>query len=162
MTCGRGTIDISDRHPRLPTALPIIWGVYGRRLIKALALWSTDYETQCLLTSWLALDRWSPWLRDGPAIILGDFNQFAVWDRERPLNIGDIRDRLYDCGFTSCYHIFCGEEFGMESAKTYFGPRCRAHTDYIFVSSHFQVLSCDIIDSPSDHAAVVTKIRGLI
>ncbi len=145
---------------KLPCVLAATWQPSNlARAIRVLALWSTDYDTQCLLTTWFALDEWQSWLADGPAIVIGDLNQSAKWHGQRPLNFADIVERLDRLALSSAYHKITKESFGAENRWTYRGTKSVANTDYVFISPHFETVECEVVDAPSHHRAVKATVR---
>jgi endonuclease/exonuclease/phosphatase family metal-dependent hydrolase len=84
------------------------------------------------------IDRYAGLLRNGPAVLMGDFNANANWDRLHPadLNFSAMVARLHAFEIDSAYHRFHGEAYGDESRNTFFQyrrPGRGHHIDYCFV-----------------------------
>lgn len=86
-----------------------------------------------------ALTRYREFLSDGPAVVAGDFNSNAIWDkpgwRINHMTKVEILSRM---GLISAYHAVTGEVHGRETIPTlYWRDRIREgptyHIDYIFV-----------------------------
>jgi endonuclease/exonuclease/phosphatase family metal-dependent hydrolase len=81
-------------------------------------------------------------LADGPAVVAGDFNSNAIWDRENPgANHSMAVELLAGCDLVSAYHEFFDEPHGQENherATHYHGWKSDRpfHIDYCFVPRH--------------------------
>ncbi len=78
--------------------------------------------------------------RLGPdALICGDLNSNAIWDRKtRHWNHSDCVRELDESGFVSLYHLASGERQGAETRPTFFlhrNPAKPFHLDYVFAHS---------------------------
>ena len=77
------------------------------------------------------------WLADTPSIVAGDFNlaPYGIEDSKSGV-LRDVFSRMKLLGYVSAYHHRTGEEFGLETTKTYFHYRHAdkgLHIDYCFV-----------------------------
>lgn len=85
-----------------------------------------------------AIDLASDFLKAAPAMVVGDFNNDAQWDKPgKPNNMANITAALEDIGLTSAYHATTGEEPGSEETPTiYWRDRTKDgpsyHIDYIY------------------------------
>jgi exonuclease III len=85
-----------------------------------------------------AVTRHPRWFsRNQPAVICGDFNSNAIWDRSRKTrNHSTVVKLLRERKLVSAYHTFFSEEQGEETRPTHYfwyrEDRC-FHIDYIFV-----------------------------
>lgn len=88
-----------------------------------------------------ALDHYQPFLAAGPALVIGDLNSSAVFDRKhQPLSHTALVKRLDHIGLTSAWHLQTGEAHGAESSPTFYMYRHRDkpyHFDYAFVPQSF-------------------------
>jgi exonuclease III len=85
-----------------------------------------------------ALNYYGDWLRDSDeAIVTGDFNNSAVWDKgKKDSNFLEINKTLESWDFFSCYHSFTQEPFGEETAATLFHTKNKLkpyHIDYLYL-----------------------------
>lgn len=118
-----------------------------------------------------SLDVYRDFLTGGEAVLAGDFNHNVRWDKPGwASNFRETADILEGRGLVSAYHAATGEEFGKESAYTYYhAPQNQApyHIDYIFAPRAWTE-GCfgldvgsreDWIDSRlSDHVPIVLDI----
>jgi endonuclease/exonuclease/phosphatase family metal-dependent hydrolase len=106
-------------------------------------------------------------------MVIGDFNNNAIWDGRSAYNFSDLNRRLGDLGLCSVYHARSGERPGEESIPTHFwrdraGGSQAYHIDYIFLRRHL----LDAVEGfeagrhedwcgngLSDHAPLVLDIR---
>jgi endonuclease/exonuclease/phosphatase family metal-dependent hydrolase len=134
----------------------------------ALAVWAqkTDggYRGDVLRT----LDQYDAFLREQPAVILGDFNLDARIKGRGREDFEAVRRRLEDgLGCCSAYHALTGEAFGQEQAATlYFRRAADApfHCDFIWIPSAWRprLQSVQVPgfadDLGSDHRPVVCEM----
>lgn len=148
------------RHANLPCVLPAVWRPEsGGQEWRILGLWATGHASGYLMTSWLALDAYGEWLRDGPSVVMGDFNQSAVWSLNRPINFRNIIERFDDIGMHSAYHAANNVLHGEEEIKTFIGSKgWSTHIDFIFISKSARIERSLIVNGPSDHAAVIADV----
>ena len=117
-----------------------------------------------------ALSRYRGFLSDGPAVVAGDLNNNAIWDKPgwciNHMATVEILSRL---GLVSAYHRATGEAHGQETIPTlYWRDRTRAgptyHIDYIFVPEPWLEAMNDVVIGDfddwcgkglSDHAPIV-------
>ena len=120
-----------------------------------------------------ALARYEAFLSAGPAVVAGDFNNNAIWDRAGwRINHMPAVAKLEKFGLHSVYHEITGELQGEESIPTHYwrdrrkdGPTY--HIDYIFMPdpwfdavTEFHVGSFEewCGSSLSDHVPVVVDV----
>ena len=65
------------------------------------------------------MDVYQPSRSPRPAIIAGDFNNSAYWDKPRRSRFADMAKRYEQEGFHSLYHHQTGEEFAAEASPTH-------------------------------------------
>jgi exonuclease III len=151
--------------PDLPWFIPVQVGP-----IRLLAVWA------CVATSRLryvrlvhaALDHYAAFLTPAPAIVIGDLNSNAIFDRKHGTATHTrLVDRLGNLGLASVYHIQTGESHGDETTPTFFLYRHRDkpyHFDYAFVSEEILPASRLLIGSPeqwlslSDHLPLIVDL----
>jgi len=116
-----------------------------------------------------ALRQLSDFIRAGPTICAGDFNGSASLDRKPPFKL--VPDVLALLNMRSAWHRFHGENFGEESASTFFrhfknDPDKRFHIDYAFVPEAFEIEDTKIGTYAdyagrklSDHAPLSVDLR---
>ena len=129
-TLERADIDIKER-----LFLPCV-ATRGRKRIQLIAVCvkkATDYVSPTLK----ALQNLAHFIGAGPTILAGDFNGSVAFDRQIPFRL--VVDKLDRLGMRSAWHQLRGENFGEETAPTYFmhwsnDPGKRSHIDYAFVS----------------------------
>ena len=121
-----------------------------------------------------ALSAYAPFLQAAPAVVLGDFNANAIWDRpSRKTDFSRVARRLADeLGLVSAYHARTGEAFGSESTATHYFWRRRSrpfHIDYCFVPASWARGRMDVSvldrapwDALSDHRPLVVSIDAPI
>jgi Endonuclease/Exonuclease/phosphatase family len=85
-----------------------------------------------------AIDSCTRLLKNGPTVMLGDFNSNAIWDHEHPKDRSHsaLVGRLQGFGLASSYHAFYGEPQGSETRPTFFEYRHQHrpyHIDYCFL-----------------------------
>lgn len=121
----------------------------------------------------LGLDHYRRFLTAGDAVVAGDLNNNAIWDRPGwPINHLDAVEILAGYGLVSAYHELRSEKHGAERTPTIYwrdrklrGPRY--HLDYIFVPRAW-LPNCSIsvgsfrkwvATGQSDHVPVVLEHR---
>ena len=111
--------------------------------------------------------RLSAWIDNSNTLIMGDFNNSAVWNKPRSENnFTDISSCIEGMGFKSAYHEFSGEEYGVESEATFYHTKQREkqyHIDYCFYPEgreleNVQVGKYSDWIEYSDHAPVIVDI----
>lgn len=85
-----------------------------------------------------AVDLYSHLIRDNPAVVVGDFNSNAIWDKDHPpeMNHSALVDRLASLGLVSAYHHVRNEPHGAEKEPSYYhqwNQQKPFHIDYCFV-----------------------------
>jgi hypothetical protein len=108
-------------------------------------------------------------LLDSPAVVAGDFNSNAVWDRKTKGGHTRLVQRLDNLGLVSAYHAHFGQAQGAESQRTYFqknGADGAFHMDYVFLPKAWAAAGCpvevgaaDIWLDHSDHMPLVVSTR---
>lgn len=118
-------------HFFLPTTL-----TPGMLEFSVLGVWVEPAEDY-LVPTLRAIDTASMIAAHGVAIMAGDFNANAIWDRRgRSRTFGKVVERLTAAGLSSAWHRFTGEQHGLESAPTFHLHRAEArayHIDYVFL-----------------------------
>jgi len=99
------------------------------------AVWTCATSTKA--TSYMqahdGIVRHREWIQERPTVILGDLNMDASYRNSALPSLINLTDEL---GLVSAYHIFFGEEFGVETRHTHFHKGNAAvafHLDYCFV-----------------------------
>ncbi|MGI9390745.1 MAG: hypothetical protein ACR2O1_11865 [Boseongicola sp.] len=162
-------------HPTLRYVLPV--HVSGRRNFNLLAVWAQNASGGITRKHQLgplrrALVRYQEFLSTEPAIVGGDWNNNAIWDRPGwRVNHMPMVTRLEGMNLQSVYHALHNEAHGQESTPTiYWRDRTRDgptyHIDYVFVPSdwiplisEFQIGSFDdwIGNGLSDHVPIIVE-----
>jgi len=134
-------------EPSITYALPV--RVCGPATVNVLAVWAhhgrTFYASAMQGPAQLAVRRYRRFLREAPAVVIGDFNNHVRWDRPRKVNNhANLVGQLEAIGLVSAYHHFHAVPQGGELNPTLYwrdrtqdGPTY--HIDYAFVprtSSH--------------------------
>jgi exonuclease III len=153
-------------HFFLPTTLS-----RGMLKFSVLGVWVKPAEDY-LAPTMRAIEAASMFAAHGAAIMAGDFNANAVWDRRgRSRTFGKVVERLAAAGLSSAWHQFTGEQHGLESAPTFHLYRAEAkayHIDYLFLrkASVWEIASVRIgrfehwiRSGLSDHLPVVLDLR---
>ena len=112
-----------------------------------------------------ALDAHANWVRDHPAMILGDFNMNASYKGD---GMRTLLERLIPLGFVSAYHQYFNEEFGHETRPTHYhlGHQQKTfHLDYCFLSRelverlrHVTVGTYEDWKGISDHVPLIVDL----
>lgn len=105
------------------------------------AIWannSQDKNAHYVEQVWKALHHYGDALTSTPAILAGDFNSNAIWDRKhRQGNHSHVVDYLEQRGIVSAYHQYYRQLQGAEAHPTFYLYRHLDkpyHLDYCFVS----------------------------
>lgn len=106
------------------------------------------------------------WIRQRPAVIMGDFNDNASY---RLTDIREILDLAESLGLVSAYHHHSSEPFGEETKPTHYHHAKREspfHLDYCFLPrswaeriAHVEVGSYDDWHQISDHVPVIVDLH---
>ena len=83
-----------------------------------------------------AIERYAGWLSTGPAVVAGDWNANAIWDRpdKGHTPFWNAVTTLQDVGLCSAYHSTRRLAFGRERQRTYTSPKRNPyHIDYCFM-----------------------------
>ena len=83
-----------------------------------------------------AIERYAGWLSTGPAVVAGDWNANAIWDRpdKGHTPFWNAVTTLAGCGLVSAYHSTRRLAFGRERQRTYTSPKRNPyHIDYCFM-----------------------------
>jgi|688.fasta_scaffold389784_2 endonuclease/exonuclease/phosphatase family metal-dependent hydrolase len=105
------------------------------------------------------------WIRQRPTIVLGDFNQNAVFKGDGMSTLLELTNAL---GLVSAYHHFFGEEFGKETRPTHFhlGKEDKAfHLDYCFFPKDWKIGQVQVgtfseWGKISDHAPLIVDLKS--
>lgn len=166
----KGTIRVDDTaRVEFGSYLPVVWNHPVHGPINVLACYANGPPYVSPTLSALAL--WHRWLSERPSILAGDLNFNCRWDIVgKPGGFRSILTHLGMAGMRSAWHELRGEENGAESTMTYrhgrYGwhvpddlveMRHKSHVDYIFVGREFVMHSCQLIDTPSDHRALIVE-----
>jgi endonuclease/exonuclease/phosphatase family metal-dependent hydrolase len=118
----------------------------------------------------LALQSPPDWLNHPQAVLLGDFNTNAIWDRpRRAWGHGPTLAQLTARGMASAYHQHRGVAHGAEAHPSFFLHRSRDkpyHLDYLYAGRGWAVEDCQI-GAPqdwlahSDHMPLTVRLRPL-
>ena len=171
-------ISIDPSHdPSLKYLLPV--RVEGPVSFRLLAVWAQNFSDGITRKDQpgpfrLGLDHYRPFLADGPAVVAGDLNNNAIWDRPGwPINHLDAVELLAGHGLLSAYHQLRGETHGRERTPTIYwrdrtldGPRY--HLDYVFAPADWLPHSRLRVGSfrkwvgsgLSDHVPVTLEVDG--
>ena len=173
-----GDFELCRHEPFFPTLrffLPV--HVSGPRRFRLLAVWAQNASGGITRKHQLgplrrALSKYQDFLLAEPAVLGGDCNNNAIWDRPgwRVNHMPAVR-RLEGMNLHSVYHALCGEAHGQESTPTiYWRDRKRDgptyHIDYVFApadwiasKSKFQIGSYDdwIGNGLSDHVPIIVE-----
>jgi len=89
-----------------------------------------------------AIKEHSDWFDNGPAVVAGDFNSNACWDKERSnWNHSTMVAELRSRGLSSIYHTLTKEGHGEETTPTFHLQKNKEkdfHIDYIFAPDAWQ------------------------
>ncbi|MCL7744272.1 endonuclease/exonuclease/phosphatase family protein [Guyparkeria hydrothermalis] len=145
----------------------------GEGRLRMLATWAFNHRASRIGPGYTGNPRevisdLSEWLREGPSVVAGDFNNSTIWDHiGKAARFRDIQHDLDQLGLFSAYHHLTGEAFGRESRPTYFhtkNPDKPFHIDYCFLH---HTLRCQRVEIPgfsewrtySDHVPVITDLE---
>jgi exodeoxyribonuclease-3 len=162
--------------PRHRYVLPVRVG--GRGRFNLLAVWAQNANAGGLRKHRpgplrLAITRYREFLREAPAVVAGDMNNNAIWDRPgwRINHMNKVR-ALDALGLASAYHAIMDEAHGEETIPTHYwrdrredGPTY--HIDFVFMPrawigrvTHFEVGSfagwCG--NRLSDHVPIIVDV----
>lgn len=145
--------------------------VTGLAEFHVLAVWAFNHRQVDKTPLARALDLHRDFIGASPTIVLGDFNNNAIWDRPGQSRHADTVACLDELGMSSAYHVFYGEAHGEESRPTYWRYRHRDkpyHIDYCYVPSEWntQVRRVDVgtwesWSTASDHAPLIVEFDTL-
>lgn len=137
-----------------------------------LATWATHANSPTfgyIGQLWKFLQAHSSFLEHPLAMLAGDLNSNACWDKwDRWWNHSDVVKDLNKLGLISAYHRHFGESQGQETRPTFFMHRNPAkgyHIDYVFSAPDWGVPSLTVADRDtwlalSDHLPVVATLPG--
>lgn len=120
--------------------------VVGKLDINLLAVWAFNHRNPLPNTSKITtaevITKYRKFLENSSSIIAGDFNHNPIWDEQIPKHkFRDTLKVLNELEMYSAYHDGASEEFGKESAATFYWQRKLNqpyHIDYAFLSKNFQ------------------------
>lgn len=185
-TKGLGVFALNDfrvelAEPYVPTLKHIApVTVSGPHGVNLLAVWAQNASGGITRKNQLgplrrALTKYRTFLTARPALIGGDLNNNAIWDRPgwRMNHMTTVRI-LREMGLVSAYHELTGEAHGEETVPTHYwrdrrkdGPTY--HIDYVFVAKrciehvqHFEVGSFEdwCGNGLSDHVPIVIELTS--
>ena len=113
--------------------------VLGPRSFRILGVWTKPAairERSYIGQMLYAAEVYGPWLAGGAAVVAGDLNSNAVWDRPQRARHAATVARLGACGLGSAYHAFFGCGQGAERHGTWYNHKRierSFHLDYCFV-----------------------------
>lgn len=130
--------------------------------IPLLAVWTKDAPSSdrhgYIGQLWHWLRRHPDFLRETRALLAGDFNSNAIWDRQYPgCSHSDVVRLLESLGLHSLYHRTREELQGQERTPTFFLQRNPAkpyHIDYAFLSACLLEGARIEIGTPADWLAL--------
>lgn len=138
--------------------------------VNVVAVW-VDSPQECAPPTIRALDELEEFIKSGPTVIAGDFNQTVSHDvRKGPSRrFADVLDAFGNYGMSSAWHQFHGEAHGQESQPTHFGRGSAAstvHIDFAFASPDLQVTGASlgsyeqyVAGKISDHVPLVVDFK---
>lgn len=114
------------------------WATKNGHCINIVAVW-VDSMSDCTPPTLRALSQLAPFIKYGPSIIAGDFNQSVTLDGRRGpgRRFSEVLDTLAAHGMYSAWHQSTGERHGDESLSTHYwrwNPVSKFHIDYAFAS----------------------------
>jgi exodeoxyribonuclease-3 len=153
--------------------------ISGRVTCNLLAVWAQNASAGGIRKSTpgplqFALQRYKTFLAGGPALVAGDLNSNAMWDKPGwRINHATAVETLARLGLVSVYHAVRGELHGRETVPTiYWRDRTKEgptyHIDYVFLPNHWigKVKSITLGtfedwcgSGLSDHVPVIVDIR---
>jgi exodeoxyribonuclease III len=180
--CGanpRQGLAVLVREPFSVAALPSVSGaapfvlpvrVSGPVPFNLLAVW-TQKEANYVQGLRSVLEAYEGLLAERPAILAGDLNSNAIWDREhRSYSHSDFVADMESRGFVSSYHTFLGEQQGSETRATHhwrWSADSPFHIDYCFIPRSWvaqlagvAVLPLDPSERISDHLPLVVDLSA--
>ena len=146
--------------------------VNGPKSFTLFAVWTTkDKALPYVRSLSTALDLYVGLLGQGaPAVVMGDFNSNAIWDKQHPkhLNHSSMVDRLDKVGLVSAYHNHSSIDHGQETTSTFYMHRKKEkgfHIDYCFLPrawaesiSTVRVGAFEDLAEASDHRPLLVQI----
>ena len=147
--------------------------IIGTINFNLLAVWAFNHRNplpeSSKITTAEVITKYKNFLGASTSIAAGDFNHNPIWDDQIPRH--KFRDTLKvfgEIGMSSVYHNLTKEEFGKESAATFYWQRKLNqpyHIDYAFLSKDletsgqlFKIGSPDKYLSHSDHMPICLDI----
>ena len=136
---GNLRLTLDERYdPTIHHCIPI--RVSGDLDLHLLAVWAMGHKQKArsyVGQVYHAVHYYADFLREREAVVLGDFNSNAIWDRERKVsNHTALVGALGAANLVSVYHTYFDEAPGHERQPTYFhhrSPHNGYHLDYCFV-----------------------------
>jgi endonuclease/exonuclease/phosphatase family metal-dependent hydrolase len=146
--------------------------VRGQLSFGLLAAWSFHYAPYSkpnqrgpLLDT---LARYSDFLRSGPSVVAGDFNNQLSFDRpNRACNHANNLSALRELGLVSAYHTYHGVGQGDERHPTHYWhrrPEKAFHIDYCFVPASWNLQNVQVGEreawiGQSDHMPLIVDVQ---
>ena len=109
--------------------------VTGLADFNLIAVWAFNHRQVDKTPLSRALDLHKDFIEASPTIVVGDFNNNAIWDKPGKSHHADTVNRLNELGMSSAYHAFHSEAHGEESRPTYWHYRHQDkpyHIDYCY------------------------------
>jgi endonuclease/exonuclease/phosphatase family metal-dependent hydrolase len=133
---------------RAPVVLAERWflplcATKDNRQINIVAVW-VDSTNECAPPTLRALSELEQFMKSGPTVIAGDFNQSVKLDRQRGpgRRFADVLQVLDGWGFSSAWHSHHGEAHGQESSPTLYwtwNSEKQFHIDFVFSSPEVKI-----------------------
>jgi len=146
------TVEPVPQHPDAPRFVYPV-SVHGPVSFHLLAVWSQPEPTY-VQAVWRGLDCYDTFLREKPAVVIGDFNSNARWDSDnRVVSHTKLVMRLTDdFGLRSSYHQHLGVAHGAELHHTLYWRWQEGqpfHLDYCFAPAAWAI-QCVTVGSYAD------------
>jgi exodeoxyribonuclease-3 len=111
--------------------------------INVVAVW-VDSAKECAPPTLRALSQLEQFVKSGPTVIAGDFNQSITLDRRRGpgRRFADVLQVLGDWGFSSAWHSHHKQDHGEEDSPTLYwtwNSEKKFHIDFVFGSADISV-----------------------
>lgn len=147
--------------------------VIGSINLNLLAVWAFNHRNplpeSSKITTAEVITKYKNFLGTPASVVAGDFNHNPIWDALIPRHkFRDTLKVLAEIGMSSAYHDLTKEEFGKESAATFYWQRKLNqpyHIDYAFLtkdlkssSQQFKIGSPDQYLCHSDHMPICLDI----
>lgn len=136
---GNLRLTLDERYdPAFRHCIPV--RVSGDLELHLLGVWAMGHKQKArsyVGQVYYGVHHYADFLRERDAVVLGDFNSNAIWDRERKIsNHSALVQTLGEAGLVSVYHTHFDDAPGREQQPTYYHHRSAHqgyHLDYCFV-----------------------------